>query len=540
MSPEEIDEILNDWYQQGRHKLIVDDINKWPKTKWNYSVRIHLARAYNNISEFDKALDILMSQEAKNEDDVYWNYLVGYTYFHKLHYDLALKFFEKSYSLGRTEVIKYIDWCKKHIKNNSIEIKILANKYKAFGFNVSCITDKPNLYNSNSRSYFKTPSHSWTNLFNSKQTLLDYEDYDWQNSVGIGTFTKWNNLVVIDIDGCQDISFLKKILNKLGLPEDYEWVVESGSKNGFHIYYSGNKIDECDDDDVVSAFPPKQEFEKYLDKIEFLWKTHTVLPPSVHGSGNRYSFLNGSFPTKAPVKINTETIYNFIETFLEFKEIQVGSGYGEIMTLISSKTEIITDFKEEDITKHLLDDVYLIIDIETSGLPKKTNSDIIYPEILQIAWVLSNKIGIVLKKNSFIIDTPYIINNNYSEFVNIDFKTARKVKFPINLALKKLAEDIKICDYVVAHNIEFDLEILGHYFSKSYGLNPFKNKNKICTMKSSINFCAIPNNYGYKYPKLSELYFKLYNYQVKNSHNAEIDVLHTLKCFKKLKSLGQI
>src|SRR5690606_30589017 len=129
---------------------------------------------------------------------------------------------------------------------------------------------------------------------------------------------------------------------------------------------------------------------------------------------------------------DTETIYNFIDTFLEFKEIKVGNGYGELMTLISSKSEFVNDFKEEDITKHLLDDVYLIIDIETSGLPQKTNSGTIYPEILQIAWVLSNKKGVVLKKNSFIIDTPYLINNNYSEFVNIDFETAKKVKFPIN------------------------------------------------------------------------------------------------------------
>lgn len=56
-------------------------------------------------------------------------------------------------------------------------------------------------------------------------------------------------------------------------------------------------------------------------------------------------------------------------------------------------------------------------------------------------------------------------------------------------------------------------------------------------MKSSVEFCKIENSYGYKFPKLSELYFKLYNYNLNNSHNAEIDVLHTLKCFKKLKEI---
>lgn len=122
------------------------------------------------------------------------------------------------------------------------------------------------------------------------------------------------------------------------------------------------------------------------------------------------------------------------------------------------------------------------------------------------------------------------MEDNHSEYINIDFEIARKVKFPINHALKKFAEDIKTCDYIVAHNIEFHLEILEYYFTDFYGLNPFRNKNKICTMKSTINFCAISgNNYGYKYPKLSELYFKLYGYQIKSSHNAEVDVLQDRK-----------
>tara|TARA_R100000306_G_scaffold61690_2_gene65037 strand:- start:1713 stop:2987 length:1275 start_codon:yes stop_codon:yes gene_type:complete len=419
------------------------------------------------------------------------------------------------------------------------KLKTLAEKYKGFGFNISCITNKPNQYNLNSRSYFKTPSHEWTDLFHSNQEISELDDLDWVNSVGIGAFTYWNDLAVIDIDGCNDIQFLKQILRKLNLPIDYEWVIQSGSKNGFHIYYRGYQIDECEEDDVVSAFPPKKQFEKYVDKIEFLWQTHTVLPPSVHGSGNKYSFLNNGFPQNKPQEIDTETIYDFIDEFLDFDEIQVGTGYGGVMNKISSKVDFVDDFSDdEDITKHLLDDLYLIVDIETSGLPQKTSNGTIYPEIIQIAWVVTNKKGLVLKKNSFIIETAFIKENNYSAIVNIDFEVARKVMFPLQHALKKLTEDIKICDYVVAHNTEFDLSILGHYYIKLYGTNPLSRKATICTMKSTVNYCKIPNNYGYKYPKLSELYEKLFDYQVKNSHNAEVDVLHTLKCFKKLKNLN--
>lgn len=528
------------WSDKGKYDKIINTINKLPNSELNFDLKNQLARAYNNIGQYDEAIRILMTQNLEGNNDAYWNYVIGYAFFYKANFEMALNVFEKSFSLGRKDTKDYIDKCKLYISNNNVEIKVFANKYKEFGFNISCIINQSNVYNENSRSYFKSPSHPWEDLFNLKQSRIEFEKYNWKNAVGIGTFTNWNNLICIDIDGCNDISFLKRILLKLNLPQDYEWVVESGSKNGYHIYYKGNKIEECENDDVVSSFPPKIEFEKYLDKIEFLWETHTVLPPSIHGSGNKYSFVNGLFPKKTPTIINTDTIYNFIDMFLDFDKIRVGGRYGEVMNLISSKTKFINDFEKEDITKHLLENVYLIMDIETSGLPIKNGMTEVYPEILQVAWILVNKSGVILKKNSFIIDTPYITKNNYSEFVNFDFEIARKVKFPISYIFKKLAEDIKICDFVVAHNIDFDVAILGHYFTKLYGINPFISKRQICTMKSTTNFCAISSNYGYKYPKLSELYFKLFNYQVQNSHNAEVDVLHTLKCFKKLQKIGII
>lgn len=536
-----LNEILEDFYSQGRHDIIVNSIEELPEAEWNYDVKIHLGRAYNNTSKFEKAINVLLSEKKKGQDDKYWNFVIGYAYFHKNDYKTALEYFEKSFELGRLDVKDYILRSKQGIKNKGgYKIKAIADKYKDFGFNISCIGKKPNEYNKNARSYFKTPNHPWTMYFNSQQRISNYNMLDWNDSVGVGTFTSWNKLVVIDIDGCNDINFLKKILTELGLPENYEWVVESGSKNGYHIFYYGDKNNECGNDHVVSTYPPRKEYEKYLYKMEFLWRTHVVLPPSVHSSGNKYKFVNQTFPKNSPTSIDKSTISKFIKTFLDVKEVEVGDGYGEVFTLIKSNSEFVTDLETKDLTQHLLDDVYLIIDIETSGLTEMTTKGKKIPEIVQIAWLLINKKGTILKKHSYIIDTPYIVENNFSDIINIDFKVARKVKFSLRKTLKILAEDLKMSDYVVAHNIEFDIEILGHYFVETYGANPFNKKNKICTMKSTVDFCKLPNNYGYKYPKLSELYFKLFQYEIKNSHNAEVDVLNTLKCFNKLKKIGII
>lgn len=53
-------------------------------------------------------------------------------------------------------------------------------------------------------------------------------------------------------------------------------------------------------------------------------------------------------------------------------------------------------------------------------------------------------------------------------------------------------------------------------------------------MKSSTDFCKIPNFYGYRYPKLQELYIKLFDVDFENAHDAFSDISATLKCFKEM------
>lgn len=426
----------------------------------------------------------------------------------------------------------------------------IAKNYKdSFAFNISCISKNKNEFNKH--SLFKAPNHSWKNLLNKSQSNSEFNSYNWDKAVGLGTFTgstymievnEDENIVtegynyVIDIDGCSDFSFIKNVLRKLNLPDDYEWVIRSGSKNGFHIHYTGQQIEECSDDLAASTFPANGKYEKYFEKIEFLWSTHVILPPSIHGSGNKYEFVNGSFPKFSPRTISDETVMGFIEEFLDFDEVIEKDDYDQIFRTIKSKVDFLKDSDDQNLSKHFLDTVYLVLDIETSGIIINNNGVKQYPEIAQIAWVLANKKGNVIKKNSFIVDTPFLNKKNIS-IINFDFEIANEIKTQIKNVLEQLLIDIRICDYVVAHNINFDVNILGYYFNQLYGANPFENKKKICTMVSTTRFCNIKSEYGLKYPKLSELYYKLFDIEPTELHNAEIDVFYTLKCFRKLKSL---
>ena len=58
-------------------------------------------------------------------------------------------------------------------------------------------------------------------------------------------------------------------------------------------------------------------------------------------------------------------------------------------------------------------------------------------------------------------------------------------------------------------------------------------------MKNSIDYCKLPGYHGeYKYPKLQELYRKLFGQSFSNAHDASADTEATKKCYFELKKKG--
>ncbi len=68
----------------------------------------------------------------------------------------------------------------------------------------------------------------------------------------------------------------------------------------------------------------------------------------------------------------------------------------------------------------------------------------------------------------------------------------------------------------------------------------FNRKKKLCTMKSSTDYCRLPGPYGYKWPKLSELHIKLFGENFEEAHDASVDINATEKCFWEMRKKGII
>ena len=150
------------------------------------------------------------------------------------------------------------------------EIELFAKHYFGLGLNVTCISNRINEHNFYCRNILKTPNHKWKHFFTQRQIQTEFQKYEWDTATGVGSVTGFQDLRVIDIDGCNDYDFLDKTLALLELPANYEWVTLSGSKNGFHIFIISNKFSYLDESQVVTTFPPKEEYKHMLEKVEIL------------------------------------------------------------------------------------------------------------------------------------------------------------------------------------------------------------------------------------------------------------------------------
>ncbi len=172
-----------------------------------------------------------------------------------------------------------------------MELKDTAKDYnEVFGFNVLPLKEK------------RPALGSWEKWQNNIQTKDNIHKMGWLSATGVGGVSGIDNLRVIDVDYTEDSELLGKLLSTLGLPRDYRWSVVSGSKKGYHIWFTMEESEEAikilGGDKAVYKISPKEK--GVCDHFEIRWKNcQTALPPSLHSSGNKYEFIFEN-PYEAP------------------------------------------------------------------------------------------------------------------------------------------------------------------------------------------------------------------------------------------------
>jgi DNA polymerase III epsilon subunit-like protein len=189
--------------------------------------------------------------------------------------------------------------------------------------------------------------------------------------------------------------------------------------------------------------------------------------------------------------------------------------------------------------------MYLFFDTETTGLPKNWKAPITdlnnWPRLVQLAYLLFDSDGNKISGGDFIIKPDgFIIPEFVSRIHGITHEKALNEGHQVSFVLNQFSEFIEQANWLVAHNMQFDEKIVGAEFLRNGMQNIIPAKNRICTMQSTTNFCAIPGPYGNKWPKLSELHYKLFKTNFEEAHNAAVDITATARCFWELRKLGKI
>lgn len=185
--------------------------------------------------------------------------------------------------------------------------------------------------------------------------------------------------------------------------------------------------------------------------------------------------------------------------------------------------------------------MYLIFDTETTGLPRNFNAPITdldnWPRVVQLAWQLHDEAGELVSQQDFIIQPDGFNIPFESERVHgISTELARAVGEPLTTVLECFRKDLAKANFMVGHNLKFDINVLGCEFVRHGQDTPLtKPVLDTCTERSAL-LCQIPGGRGgkFKLPTLTELHEFLFGEAFNEAHNATADVESTTRCFLEL------
>ena len=187
----------------------------------------------------------------------------------------------------------------------------------------------------------------------------------------------------------------------------------------------------------------------------------------------------------------------------------------------------------------------IVFDTETTGLPKWVGSKYgsrkkVYPQVIQLGWLVYDfSAEKLVKSRDVIIKLPdgARIPPESTKIHKITNEMMDTTGVSLSDAFYEFNDDLQNCDVVIAHNLEFDKNVMMQEYERNGYVNVFdvmKKHEEYCTMLNTIDFCAIKKmgRYGLynKWPKLEELHTKQFGDCPKgNLHDALNDVI---VCFR--------
>ena len=385
---------------------------------------------------------------------------------------------------------------------------------------------------------YKTPLKLHNSIFpniENNYIPLPITNYNWCQATGLGLITGLNgkNIRCIDIDGCDCDDFIDSFLEKIDLPHDYEWVIKTGSGNGYHIWIICDNLPSTLLKKVITRkifdlcgllyFSPREYYRDAFETIEVRWNTFCVLPPSIGPYGAEYKFRS-RLPRQSIKKVDTKDLFNAIDIVgensnIDFNKIIRHKGF----------------WSEQD----YIPTIFMCLDTETKGVIQDYKASYHesnkWPSISRISYVLFSIIDekiIKLDEKDFILesDKPNVLSKDRIHRLSLDEYVCNEYdRHDIFLFIARQLEHV---DYLLGHNLDIDIKLLRAelYREDISASMEFNHIIKQCTMKLSKKIYPI----GTPYPNLRKLYKDLTGCDIIDNDNLKNNIEATISCFEVL------
>jgi DNA polymerase III epsilon subunit-like protein len=197
-------------------------------------------------------------------------------------------------------------------------------------------------------------------------------------------------------------------------------------------------------------------------------------------------------------------------------------------------------------TETMKESKLLFFDCETTGLPRNRNFSVDsaddWPHLVQIAWARYDSGGTAEDLRCHIVRPEgFTIPADATMIHGISHAHARRVGRSLSDVLDEFLEEAgRPGTTLVAHNLDYDLGVIGAELVRTRKPLGFLDLPGICTMKSTTELCQLPRpgGFGYKWPTLEELHCFVFGYSYEGAHDAASDIEACARSFFKLLAAG--
>lgn len=174
----------------------------------------------------------------------------------------------------------------------------------------------------------------------------------------------------------------------------------------------------------------------------------------------------------------------------------------------------------------------LFFDTETTGLPKRRNQGALegpmnWPDLVEIGWMIYDaETGERLRTDQGVVRPDgWTIGEEVARIHGISQEKAMKEGEPLATVLGRFMDDVRGCYLIVAHNLEFDRNVVFHAAQWRLGIDPWTfwpsaaSGSEFCTLVESR--ADVPKKKSYT---LSALYEEQFGEKIVGAHRALTDV----------------